>query len=121
MAHGIVATNMPILHPAITHILMAVTQCSLSEVDSNTLERSVSSFSGQQARSATNARYSGTSHRKHVNTATPQVLAEISLRKFHFKLIYRNVIKVSFQTALLYFTEETLFRLFCKGNTIYLN
>jgi len=56
-----------------------------------------------------------------VNTAITQVLTKISLRKFRFKLIYRNVIEVSFQTELLYFTEETSFRLFCNGKTLYFN
>ena len=56
---------------------------------------------------------------QHVNTDTAHVLTKISLRKFHLKLIYRNVIKVSFQTELLYFTEETSFRSFCKGKTLF--
>ena len=43
---------------------------------------------------------------------------QISFRKFLFKLIYRNVIKVSFQTKLLYFSAETSIRLFCKGKIL---
>jgi len=102
------------------HVLMAVTWCSLSEMDSNTLDALVSPFPG-----------------RHVLQQTPSILGcytvstckyrhctsfdQISFRKFLFKLIYRNVIIVSFQTELLFFTEETSFRLFCKGKMLYFN
>ena len=89
------------------------------EVDTNILHALVSSFSEllqpsrcrQEECRATNVQ---------VFRDVPDLRPKFPYENFNSNC-HKNVTKVSFRTTFPYFTEETLFLLFCNGKTFYLN